>query len=253
MAEAANYLSRTVHDRLYGAAIATAGLLFITYYPSLSPNSPPAGTARRYHTSSHGHHWSLPLMAAGTTFSSSLRSRFRIPSFVRPDVLVRCRLEWAPRVLSIALTLKSLHQRPRNRTPRLQQDPGSGSMGRMLLPLLPNLPPPVARVGIRVLQHHRLYVHTSTAAPHHRACSLPCTDGVRCHLHTFSEATGFRLRERTLSFIGTGLGGGQGEACNVPPSRGQRRGNGLRVRRHSLDRLHASMTKQKTLSFVSFL
>jgi len=32
MAEAANYRSRVVYDRLYGAAIATAGLLFITYH-----------------------------------------------------------------------------------------------------------------------------------------------------------------------------------------------------------------------------
>jgi len=47
--------------------------------------------------------------------------------------------------------------------------------------------------------------------------------------------------------LGTGLGGWQRKACNVPPSRGQRRGNGQKknVRRHSLDRLHASMIKQK--------
>jgi hypothetical protein len=30
-----------------------------------------------------------------------------------------------------------------------------------------------------------------------------------------------------------------------PPPRGQQRGNGQKVRRHSLDRLHASMNKQK--------
>jgi hypothetical protein len=44
---------------------------------------------------------------------------------------------------------------------------------------------------------------------------------------------------------GTGPGGWQREACNEPPSRGQRRGKGQNVRRHSLDRLHASMIKQK--------
>ena len=49
----------------------------------------------------------------------------------------------------------------------------------------------------------------------------------------------------TFYLLGTGLGGGQRKACNVPPPRGQRRGNGQNVRRHSLDRLHASMLKQK--------
>jgi hypothetical protein len=40
-------------------------------------------------------------------------------------------------------------------------------------------------------------------------------------------------------------GGWQREACNEPPPRGQRRGNGQNVHRHSLDRLYASMNKQK--------
>jgi hypothetical protein len=48
-----------------------------------------------------------------------------------------------------------------------------------------------------------------------------------------------------LLFHGIGTGGWQREACNEPPSRGQRRGKGQNVRRHSLDRLHASMKKQK--------
>ena len=46
---------------------------------------------------------------------------------------------------------------------------------------------------------------------------------------------------RSLS-SGKGQGGEQRKACKVPPSRGQRRGNGQKVRR---DRLHTSMTKQK--------
>jgi len=45
---------------------------------------------------------------------------------------------------------------------------------------------------------------------------------------------------------GTGLGGWQRKACNMPSSCGQRRGNGQKnLRCHSLDRLHASMIKQK--------
>jgi len=46
--------------------------------------------------------------------------------------------------------------------------------------------------------------------------------------------------------LGTGLGGGQRGACNVPPLRGQRTGKiGQNVHRHDLDRLNASMVKQK--------
>jgi len=37
--------------------------------------------------------------------------------------------------------------------------------------------------------------------------------------------------------LGTGLGGGQRGACNVPPSRGQRAGTGQNVRHHSLLRV----------------
>jgi hypothetical protein len=76
MAEAANYRSQTVHGRLHGAAIATAGPLFIAYYPSLPPNSPPASTTPL----PHGHQ-SQPLMAAGTTFSFFIVFLLRIPSF----------------------------------------------------------------------------------------------------------------------------------------------------------------------------
>jgi hypothetical protein len=51
---------------------------------------------------------------------------------------------------------------------------------------------------------------------------------------------------------GIGLGRGQGEACNVPPSRGQPRGIGLRVRRHSQDRLHACTIKPKKKETTPF-
>jgi len=40
-------------------------------------------------------------------------------------------------------------------------------------------------------------------------------------------------------------GRGQRGACNVPPSRGQQTGTRRNVRRHGLDRLNASMIKQK--------
>jgi hypothetical protein len=57
---------------------------------------------------------------------------------------------------------------------------------------------------------------------------------------------------RSLS-LGTGLGGGERKACNMPPLRGQQRGNGQKVRRHSLDWLNASMVKRKnSSSFRSF-
>jgi hypothetical protein len=48
-----------------------------------------------------------------------------------------------------------------------------------------------------------------------------------------------------------GLGAGQRKVCNMPPPRGPRRGNGQKVRRHSLDRLHRSMTKKKKRESMS--
>ena len=46
--------------------------------------------------------------------------------------------------------------------------------------------------------------------------------------------------------LGTGLGGGQRGACNMPPLRGLRiRKLGENIRRHDLHRSHASMNKQK--------
>jgi len=55
----------------------------------------------------------------------------------------------------------------------------------------------------------------------------------------------FRCYDTHITTLDTGLGGGQRGACNVPPPRGQQAGNGPNARRHSLDRLHASMIKQK--------
>jgi hypothetical protein len=46
-------------------------------------------------------------------------------------------------------------------------------------------------------------------------------------------------------FLGHGLAGGQRKAWNVPLSRGQRRGNGQKVRHHSVYGLNASKRKQK--------
>ena len=46
-------------------------------------------------------------------------------------------------------------------------------------------------------------------------------------------------------FLEIGLGGGQRGACNVPPSRGRRKGTRQNIHRHSLDRLNARMITQK--------
>jgi len=55
-------------------------------------------------------------------------------------------------------------------------------------------------------------------------------------------------------FLGTGLGGGQRGACNVPPPRGQQTGgmDNWRAAIVYVDRLHASMNKLKKRQFSPF-
>jgi len=55
------------------------------------------------------------------------------------------------------------------------------------------------------------------------------------------------------SILGAGLGGGQRGACNVPPPRGQRTGNLGKMYAAILERLNASMNKQKKNIVLSVL